>query len=45
LDAFADGVRERRGESAILHLEPGPGYVVTTSRRPPTFKATIKICD
>jgi hypothetical protein len=45
LDAFEDGVRERRGESAIMHLEPGPGYGVTTRRRPPTFKATIKISD
>jgi hypothetical protein len=45
LDAFADGVRERRGETATMNLQPGPGYVVTTSRRPPTFKASIKIAD
>jgi hypothetical protein len=45
LAAVSDGVTERRGEKATMTLQSGPGYVVTTSRRPPTFKATIKIVD
>jgi len=46
LDAFADGVRERRGETATMTLEPGPGYtLVTSTRRPPAKVASIKIAD
>jgi hypothetical protein len=45
LDAFDDGVTERRGETATMTIQPGAGYAVTTSRRPPTKKASIKIVD
>jgi hypothetical protein len=46
LDAFADGVRERRGETATMTLQPGPGYtLVTSTRRPPAKVASIKISD
>jgi hypothetical protein len=46
LDAFADGVRERRGETATMTLQPGPGYtLVTSTRRPPAKVASIKIAD
>jgi hypothetical protein len=45
LDAIDDGETERRGETATMTIEPGAGYAVTTSRRPPTKKASIKIVD
>jgi hypothetical protein len=45
LDAHDDGLSERRGETATMTIRPGAGYAVTTSRRPPTFKASIKILD
>jgi hypothetical protein len=45
LDAIDDGMTERRGETATMTIEIGPGYAVTTSRRPPTKKASIKILD
>jgi hypothetical protein len=45
LDSFDDGITERRGESATMTIQPGPGYVPTTSRRPPAKSATIKILD
>ncbi len=45
LDAFADGVRERGGETATMTIEPGPGYSVYNGRHPPFKTATIKILD
>jgi large repetitive protein len=45
LHAVSDEIRERRGEKATITLQPGAGYAVTTSRRPPNKSATIKIVD
>jgi hypothetical protein len=45
VDTFQDGVNERRGETASMTIQPGAGYSVTTSRRPPTKTASIKIVD
>jgi hypothetical protein len=45
LDAYQDGMRERRGESATMTIQPGMGYAVYNGRHPPFKMATIKILD
>jgi hypothetical protein len=45
LDAYQDGIRERRGESATMTIQPGIGYAVYNGRHPPFKTATIKILD
>lgn len=45
LDAYQDGIRERRGESATMTIELGMGYAVYNGRHPPFKMATIKILD